>query len=238
MSFRALPDARAEAMDLQTFFPSAPMTGEEATKTALAALTGPAILHIATHGFYARDLASGRPAPGVLRDVARGFYIEDGASLQAQADRSDDLADGLDRAGLALSGANQGALGIVTAREIAGFDWWGTQLVVLAACDTGVGAASSGDGVYGLRRAVVLAGAASQVVSLWAADDTATRALMRAFYSNLTHGIGRAEALRRAKGALLHQPQYEHPYYWAPFIESGDWRPLDKGIWAPPKPAP
>src|SRR3954470_11084256 len=81
--------------------------------------------------------------------------------------------------GLAMAGANQGAQGIVTAREIAGFDWWGTQLVVLSACETGVGAVPSGDGVYGMRRALVLAGAESQVVSLWSVSDASTRALMR-----------------------------------------------------------
>jgi len=163
----------------------------------------------------------------------RTLDVEFDASPQAQHDRSDGLADGLDRIGLALVGANQGGDGIVTAREIAGFDGWGTRLVVLSACDTGVGAASSGDGVYGLRRALVLAGAASRVVSLWAADDAATRALMREFYGNLARGVGRAEALHQAKLALLHQPQYEHPLCWAPFIAAGDWRPLPEGILTP-----
>lgn len=142
----------------------------------------------------------------------------------------DDPADGLDRAGLALAGANLGPEGIVTAREIAGFDWWGTELVVLSACETGVGAVPSGDGVYGMRRALVLAGTASQVVSLWSVDDgDATRELMRTYYAELARGSGRAEALRRAKLHLLHQPRRQHPRVWAAFIPVGDWRPLDKG---------
>src|SRR6185295_18767754 len=103
------------------------------------------------------------------------------------------------------AGANLGPGGIVTAREIAGLDWWGTQLVVLSACETGVGAVASGDGVYGLRRALVLAGAASQVVSLWSVSDAATPALMRDYYGDLARGIGRAEALRRAQLRMLHQ---------------------------------
>jgi CHAT domain-containing protein len=140
---------------------------------------------------------------------------------------SSDPAEALDHSGLALAGANQGADGIVTAREIAGFDWWGTQLVVLSACQTGVGAVSSGDGVYSMRRALVLAGAESQVVSLWNVSDASTRALMRAFYGELAHGTGRAEALRRAKLRLLRQPRFAHPYYWAAFIPAGDWTPLD-----------
>jgi CHAT domain-containing protein len=89
---------------------------------------------------------------------------------------------------------------------------------------------ASGDGVYDLRRAMVLAGAASQVVSLWNVSDSATRALMRSYYGHLTRGIGRAEAMRRAKRDLMSQPRYAHPYYWAAFIPAGDWRPLDKSV--------
>ena len=154
--------------------------------------------------------------------------IDGGMSSLSPPPSPSDPVEGLDRSGLAMAGANQGAGGIVTAREIAGFDWWGTQLVVLSACETGVGAVPSGDGVYGMRRALVLAGAESQVVSLWSVNDASTRALMRDYYDELARGTGRAEALRRAKLRLLHQPHYAHPYYWAAFIPAGDWRPLDK----------
>jgi len=254
VSFEPLKDAAAEATDLQQYFPTPALTGGKATKSALATLRGPAMLHIATHGFFARDpslsvhAAAGTiaaSAPGVPppladsvllapRDLSRGMFVVDSASPP----RSDDLADALDRAGLALAGANQGADGIVTAREIAGFDWWGTQLVVLSACETGVGAVPSGDGVYGLRRALVLAGAASQVVSLWSVNDASTRALMRDYYGELARGAGRAEALRQAKLRLLRQPRYAHPYYWAAFIPAGDWRSLDKNVFSPRNPQP
>jgi CHAT domain-containing protein len=137
-----------------------------------------------------------------------------------------------------MAGANQGGAGIVTARELAGYDWWGTQLVVLSACETGVGAVPSGDGVYGMRRALVLAGAASQVVSLWSVNDASTRELMRDYYRELARGIGRAEALRQAKLRMLRQPRYAHPYYWAAFIPAGDWRPLDKAVFSPQKSPP
>jgi hypothetical protein len=129
-----------------------------------------------------------------------------------------------------MAGANQGGEGIVTAREIAGFDWWGTQLVVLSACETGVGAVPSGDGVYGLRRAVVLAGAEAQVVSLWAVNDSSAQELMRAYYDELARGTGRAEALRQAKLRLLRQPRYSDPHHWAAFILAGNWTPLDKRV--------
>ncbi len=240
MSFRPLPGARAEAADLARYFSTPPLTDKQATKQALAALIGPTILHVATHGFYARDPGTTR-APGSRGPSAppptasdppepRGIHVEidGGMSSLPPPPSSRDPAEGLDWSGLAMAGANQGADGIVTAREIAGFDWWGTQLVVLSACQTGVGALASGDGVYGMRRALVLAGAESQVVSLWSVNDASTRALMRDYYDELARGAGRAEALRQAKLHLLGEPRYAHPYYWAAFIPAGDWRPLDK----------
>jgi CHAT domain-containing protein/Tfp pilus assembly protein PilF len=248
-AFLPLPDARAEAADLGKYFPTPPVTDKQATKEALATLVGPAILHVATHGFYARDPgATGVPgsrgpfAPPPTASAPRAprgmrVEIEDGMSSLSSPTPASDPVESLDRAGLAMAGANQGAQGIVTAREIAGFDWWGTQLVVLSACESGIGAVA-GDGIYGMRRALVLAGAESQVVSLWNVNDASTRALMRDYYEGLARGAGRAEALRSAKLHLLHQPGYAHPYYWAAFIPAGDWRPLDQNTLPHPGPAP
>jgi CHAT domain-containing protein len=157
------------------------------------------------------------------------MFIE-GALAPTPLPAFEDPAEALDRAGLALANANVRADGIVTAREIANYDWWGTQLVVLSACETGVGAVPSSDGVYGLRRALALAGAESQVVSLWNVSDSSARALMRAFYGELARGTGRAEALRRAKLHMLRQPKFAHPYYWAAFIPAGKWTPLEKTL--------
>jgi tetratricopeptide (TPR) repeat protein len=245
MAFRPLPGIRAEAAELGRYFSTPPVTDKHATKEAFAALIGPAILHVATHGFYARDPGT-TPAPGSRGTATpphaaptppaqRGIYvdIDDGMAPLSPPVSSSDPAEALDRSGLAMAGANQGAGGIVTAREIAGFDWWGTQLVVLSACQTGVGAVPSGDGVYGLRRALVLAGAESQVVSLWNVNDASAHVLMRDYYGELSRGTGRAEALRQAKLHLMHQPRYAHPYYWAAFISAGDWRPLDKNTIRP-----
>lgn len=112
----------------------------------------------------------------------------------------------------------------MTALELAGLDLWGTQLVVLSACDTGRGDVKLGQGVYGLRRAFVVAGAETVVMSLWKVRDDTTPQLMEAYYRNLLAGQGRASALREAMRTLrLSKP---HPYYWAPFIALGRDTPL------------
>lgn len=157
------------------------------------------------------------------------------------------------RSGLVLAGANQreggeGEDGILTALEASGLDLWGTKLVVLSACETGVGEVKNGEGVYGLRRALVLAGSESQVMSLWQVSDEATRDLMVEFYQRLHKGEGRTEALRQVQMEMLKGAQQSrerqsrglalsdkdtnkpldrsHPFFWASFIQSGDWRPL------------
>jgi CHAT domain-containing protein len=245
-TFRPLEGAVTEAAELPAYFVRAQtLTGDKATKAALAATIGPAVLHIATHGFYARNAAALPALPSKSSgatsatstplarstppDSQRGIYV-DGDELSSLPPPSEDPTDALDRAGLALAGANVRPDGIVSARELASYDWWGTKLVVLSACETGVGAVPSGEGVYGMRRALVLAGAESQVVSLWNVSDASTRELMRAFYGELARGTGRAEALRRAKLQLLRQPNFAHPYYWAAFIPAGDWTPLDPHV--------
>jgi CHAT domain-containing protein len=135
------------------------------------------------------------------------------------------------RSGLAFAGANtrsggNGEDGILLALEASGLDLHGTRLVVLSACETGVGEVRAGDGVYGLRRALVLAGAESQVMSLWQVSDAATRDLMVAYYKGLKSGGGRGDALRAVQLEMLRGTTRSHPFYWASFIQSGDWRPL------------
>ena len=236
-SFCPLAGAVAEAAELRAYLPGARMvTGKQATKSFLAATVGPAVLHIATHGFFMRDGAPASPAATALTSFAtRGLYVEGAgfSSFAVPKPGFDDSMNALDRAGLALARANTHPDGIVTARELAGYDWWGTQLVVLSACETGVGAVASGEGVYGMRRALVLAGAEAHVVSLWNVDDASTQQLMRDFYNELARGTGRAEALRRAKLRLLRQPTFAHPYYWAAFVVVGDWTPLQAHVIKP-----
>jgi len=132
---------------------------------------------------------------------------------------------------LALAGINQHKSGdddgALTALEAAGMDLWGTKLVVLSACDTGVGEVKNGEGVYGLRRALVLAGSESQVMSLWKISDYVTRLLMTDYYTGLKQGQGRSEALRQVQLKMLRSKERRHPFYWASFIQSGEWANLD-----------
>ena len=93
--------------------------------------------------------------------------------------------------------------GILTALEASGLNLWGTELVTLSACDTGLGEVRDGEGVYGLRRAFVLAGAETLVMSLWPVSDSMTRETMERYYAALKAGVGRGDALRQAKLSML-----------------------------------
>ncbi len=97
------------------------------------------------------------------------------------------------------------------------------DLVVLSACQTGRGQLVSGEGILGLSRAFLYAGARSVVVSLWNVSDISTAQLMKNFYQNLVDGAGNATALRQAKLKMARgSTETRHPYYWAPFIVVGE----------------
>ncbi|WP_437876255.1 CHAT domain-containing tetratricopeptide repeat protein [Sorangium sp. So ce513] len=201
------------------------LTGASATEGAVKGLARPRVLHIATHGFFLPAAPAPRQAP-----ARHGLDAVDRAAVAASVSEVDSA---LLRSGLAFAGANLresgGDDGVLTAAEVTGLDLSGTQLVVLSACDTGVGEPSHGEGVQGLRRALVIAGAETQVMSLWRIGDQATRHLMTAYYDRLVAGRARSEALREAQLSLKGQPDTAHPYYWAAFIVSGNGGPLRGG---------
>ena len=99
--------------------------------------------------------------------------------------------------------------------------------MTLSACDTGLGEVRNGEGVYGLRRAFVLAGTETLVMSLWPVSDYMTREMMTAYYTGLRKGLGRGDALRHAKLAMMKRHGRQHPFYWASFIQSGEWADLN-----------
>jgi CHAT domain-containing protein/Tfp pilus assembly protein PilF len=225
--FSPLPYAEREGEALQALLPGATLlTKDQASKSALNQIHGPKLLHIATHGFFLEDRQFTSAGQRRVRRRAGGRLL---ARRQFEQ-RGVRIESPLLRSGLALAGANEHKEddnGILTALEVTGLNLWGTKLVTLSACDTGVGEVKNGDGVHGLRRALVLAGAETQVISLWAVSDKATRGLMVAYYERLKQGEGRGEALRQSQLEMLKNSPRKHPYYWASFIQSGEWANLD-----------
>jgi CHAT domain-containing protein len=220
--FPQLPATADEARALQAILPRAAVfTGEHATEAALKRLSSPRLLHIATHGFFLTDSQTKQA------DTRDAVLLGGGLAGLGGAQFENPLL----RSGLALSGANLRQSGeddgVLTALEAAGLDLWGTKLVVLSACDTGVGEVKNGEGVYGLRRALVLAGSETQVMSLWPVADEGTRDLMIEYYQALQRGAGRSEGLRQVQLQMLKRKKRRHPFYWASFIQSGEWRKLD-----------
>ena len=205
--FAPLANTAAEARAIKRLFPDAVLlTGQGATKAAVARLDAPRMLHIASHGFFLTDDARAGGGSGAIENP-------------------------LLRSGIALAGANLGhdtrGDGILTALEAAGLNLSGTKLVTLSACDTGVGEVRNGEGVYGLRRAFFLAGTETLVMSLWPLSDYIARETMVTYYAGLRSGLGRGEALRQAKLSMIKRKVRQHPFYWASFIQSGEWARLD-----------
>jgi CHAT domain-containing protein/uncharacterized protein HemY len=110
--------------------------------------------------------------------------------------------------------------GFLTVNDLYDLDLRNTDLVVLSACQTQLGALSRGDDVVGLTRAFIYAGSSSVIASLWSVDDQATSLLMTSFYKHLRQGMGKAAALRAAQADT--RAHYPHPYYWAAFVLTGD----------------
>ncbi len=202
------------------------LLGSEATEAALRSLA-PAreVVHVATHGFFVD------PTCGWALAASGESTRMDGAKRSVTVD-----ASALRLSGLALAGANRRAEerssqydGVLTAEEIVGLDLEGVGWVVLSACNTGVGRVSSSEGVFGLRRAVEIAGARTLIMSLWPVSDEATRDWMSALYAaRFRDGLSTAEACRAAclvRLAALREAGYStHPHRWAGCVAAGDWR--------------
>lgn len=176
---------------------------------------GRRMIHIATHGYYASATCAHASKPHAGGPGSEDWLI------------NPLLASGLFLAGVNAhnTGGTQSSDGILTAEEVSAMDLDGTERVVLSACESGMGEIASGEGVYGLRRSFLMAGARTVVSSLWAVPDNITSQLMSSIY---VRGNGIDELLRQGMMAALERlrkrGQPDHPFLWAPFISIGDWR--------------
>ena len=206
--------------------PSTLYVGQDGTESSFKQLSGKKIsnLHIATHGFYWKE--SELKNNSDLRNLSfitgdnLPIHIEDKAMI---------------RSGLLFSGVNAVLSGdtipdlhedgILTAQEISTLDFRGLDLLVLSACQTGLGEIK-GDGVFGLQRGFKKAGAQTIIMSLWNVDDNATQMLMTEFYKNLISGLSKRESFIKAQNAVRNfkgiingeSRDFSNPKYWAAFI--------------------
>lgn len=241
--FGQLPGTAFEGKDLKKILSveqAELLVDRQATEERLKTVHAPKILHIATHGFFLSDRASaGAGTRGLTLDPAQPGSGGSAAPSQSPPPPRIPVENPLLRSGLALAGANDPGGdkedGILTALEAASLDLHGTKLVVLSACETGLGDVQNGDGVYGMRRALVMAGAETQVASLWKVADAETRDLMVSYYAKLQSGGGRSEALREVQLAMMAKPETAHPYFWASFLVAGEPSPIGPASGATPK---
>ena len=185
--------------------------GDQSTETAIKLQKNLRILHIATHGFFIPSEADDEHimlAPD-MRQLAKNPLL---------------------RSGLLLSGAqkymntdktkrNLQEDGILTAYEVLNLNLDKTELVILSACETGAGEVKNGEGVFGLQRAFLLAGASNLVMSLWKVDDSATQELMVEFYQQWLKSNNKYEAFHNAM--LFMKAKWHEPYYWGSFAMIG-----------------
>lgn len=192
-------------------------TGELAVKDAVTLAHAPRVVHIATHGFFLTDEQ--------LTETA-----------QARGEKANVNEDPMLRAGLFFAGADrvrQGAApeagvddGVLTAFEASQLNLEGTELVVLSACETGVGKQLNSDGVFGLRRGLQEAGADAVMMSMWSVPDKETQELMLLFYQKWLAGMEKPEALRQAqleeRETVKKRYGKDLPFYWGAFVLIGN----------------
>jgi CHAT domain-containing protein len=233
LDWSRLPNSKREVEVVETLFGKLPqatvkkLLGADATEASIERELGHhRFVHLATHGFFA--------PPKFIRQMQEGQTIGGDKILVPV------LPPGLS-SGFVCTGANKPtfqASGVITATQIAELDLSAVELVVLSACETGLGELSRSEGVLGLQRAFQIAGARSTITSLWAVPDQSTAELMKQMYSNrLEKGLASAEALREAQlwvlnngekvGAFDRKPtgsKRTPPKFWAAFTFAGDWR--------------
>lgn len=236
-NFKRLPGTKDEVESIHSLIgknESEIYTGKSALEEVLMQKGTPSILHLATHGFFLSDIELDEFADLEvgMRGVGGVIKLQ---MVPGETSKIAKLKNPLLRSGIVLAGANNALKsensekgdGIVTAEKILGLRLRGTDMVVLSACDTGLGEVQTGEGVFGLRRAFTQAGARGLVMSMWPVPDQETRELMVAFYKNIvSNKMSRSQALRQAalKEMKIVKQRYGHrnPLFWGGFVFMGE----------------
>jgi CHAT domain-containing protein len=218
-----LDGADLEAHALQQLIPRSQLlaTGE-ATEQNIKALHSPALLHIVGHGLVRGNedcTAESRDATCTLSGLDPGSRAMNLSAIV--------LEEAYGR------GAKSSQDGLLTALELETLDLHASQMLVLSQCRMADGVPSSGNGIYGMRRAAAIAGVQTFVAPLWDVSDSTERALITRFYKELSMGQGRADALRAAMLQVMRTPQQKSFLYWAPVILTGDPSPLPRQLFLP-----
>ena len=214
VSLPPLPGTEREAKELSQIATSCNwkpqlLLSTEANKVALTNLRPPGILHLATHGFYLGGVSTAEAGT-----AQRGMVVKAATEGGAPKTEVKDMPamNPMIQSGIALTGA-QTTLnlwkngkapdpandGVLTAQDVAGLDLKGTWLVTLSACETGKGEAKSGEGVFGLRRAFMMAGAQNLVMTLWPVSDDVTPLIMADFYKAAMTSHNAPESLSKVQ---------------------------------------
>ena len=202
---------------------------ERALEERVKRAESPRILHFATHGFVLPDQVT-----SVARIEQQSRFSKPDKPIQGlTSEAGEPLEDPLLRCGLLLAGCNASATarpegvddGCLTGKEIVALDLRGTELVVLSACETGLGRVQYGEGVAGLRQAFLIAGAEAVLASLWQVPDAATAELISRFFANLADDRGNARALQESQREAIEKRRKSlgaaHPAAWAAFQVTG-----------------
>ncbi len=208
-----LPSTRVEIQTIDSIaqsknINSIQLLGKGASEANIKKIESPSVIHIATHGFFLADKSNSEDVYTIGNNpLMRSGLLFSGSENHFRGDH------------IKFQGSLEDEDGVLTALEVLNIDFSTTELVVLSACETGLGEVKNGEGVYGLQRAFIIAGAKSILMSLWKVDDQTTKELMILYYENLFNGVNKFEALNLAQKKL--KETNKNPYYWGAFIISG-----------------
>jgi CHAT domain-containing protein/TPR repeat protein len=214
-------ETRKEGTEVAALLGVSAVMDDAATERHVKAVRSPVILHVATHGWFLPD-AQGAEQPEWMEHPRLSRLLRGG--LHTWAVRSGLILAGFNAAWAGAELPEELGDGLLTAGEAAALELIGTELVVLSACETGLGGIVQLEGAFSLRRAFLMAGARAVVTTQWKVPDEPSRRLMLEFYRRLLAGVARSTALHDAQ--LVVRRELGHPYMWGGFVLHGDPGPL------------